>query len=122
MVATEKKMSVDGIASREMIAQAYEDGRVTVNKNVYDFTNMTHKERRTIFAFLTSIKNDLQTGNLSFLDSDRFQKVERIIEESTTFEGMQISKLPSHWDKNLPDYVKFMIAAMGIMSHPFTSG
>lgn len=122
MVAAEKKMSIDGIASRKMLEQAYEEKKVTVNNNVYEFTNMTHKERRTVFAFLSSVSKDLEKSNLGFLDTAAFEKVEKIIEESTTFNGMQISKIPNHWDDHLPDYIRFMIAAMGVMSYPFTSG
>ena len=38
---------------------------------------MTHGQRVKVFAYFTSIANDAMSGNFSFMDSDKFNEIEK---------------------------------------------
>ena len=88
----------------------------------YTLTKMTHKQRRRVFAFFTQKQREIQTGDFSFLDSEEFEPVEKVIMDTVLFEGAQISKLPNIWDEQPEDYVIFITTMLGAISYPFLSG
>lgn len=101
------------------IKAVYEDGFAEINGRRYDFGPTNHIKRRTVFAYLTKIQDDLENGNFWFLDSSDFQKVEKIIADIVLFDGMQISKIGGHWNEYPQDYVMYVSTALGVVSYPF---
>ena len=109
--------------ARAMIRAIYEDGEAEINGRVYRFTKMTHKQRRKVFAFYTSVARDVERNDFSFLDSDRFAAVEDVINKSVTYNDSLLSVLgDTHWEKYPDDYLQFIPTALGVISYPFLAG
>lgn len=103
----------------EMIKAVYEDGFAEINEREYHFLKMRHQQRRSVFAFFSSIQRDIQRQDFSFLDDPRFKNVEKIIEASVTFDDSLLAKLPNHWDEHPQDYLTFVSTALAVISYPF---
>lgn len=104
------------------IKEVFDDQCAEINGREYKFIKMAHKQRRKVFAYSSSITPELTKGNLSFLDSNEFVPVERVISESIMFDGMALDKLEQHWEKFPEDYMTLLTTAMAVMSYPFTRG
>ena len=104
-----------------MIRAIYDDGEAEINGRVYRFSKMVHKERRKVFAFYSSIQDVIVKKDFSFLDTEEFDRVERVINDRVLFEGSALSRLPDHWDKYPGDYLTFIPVALGVISYPFLS-
>ncbi|MBL1319594.1 MAG: hypothetical protein JKY80_01930 [Mariprofundaceae bacterium] len=109
--------------AKEMIKGIYDDGLAEINGREYKFTVMTHKKRRKVFAFYTKIAAKLQGNDFSFLDSDEFEAVESVINDSVTFNDSLLSRLgDAHWEKHPDDYLAFIGVALSVISYPFIQG
>lgn len=108
--------------SMKMIRDIYEDKVATINGNDYEFTKCTHNDRRKVFAFFSSIQRQVQQGDFSFLDRPDFHAVEKTMCDRITFDGVPISKRPTHWEEYPGDYLQFISVAMGVISYPFMQG
>lgn len=106
----------------EMVKAVYDDGIAEINGRGYEFTKMRHNKRRSVFAFYSSMAEQLQSGNFAFLDYPAFTPIEKIINDSVMFDGSLLSKLPEHWDEYPEDYVTFIATALGVISYPFLRG
>jgi len=106
------------LEAHEMIKAVYEDGEAEINGRVYKLTKTTHKKRRKIFSFFTSIEQ----GTFSFLETAEFEDVEKIISDIILFEGDLLSRLPDHWENYPEDYILFVSTMMGALSYPFLKG
>lgn len=106
----------------DQIKSVFEDGVATINERDYKFTAMTHSERVKVFAYFSSIQQQIQGGDFSFLDDSRYKEVEKVIAQRVTFDGMQLSKLNDHWETYPEDYIMFVTTALGVVSYPFLSG
>lgn len=106
----------------DMIKSVHDDGCATINGRTYTFGTFTHKKRLRVFAFSSSLGAEVSTGSFAFLASPEFQAINDLICENTLFDGMQISKLPEHWEKYPDDFIKFIMIAMGAISYPFARG
>ncbi|EPM5600628.1 hypothetical protein ACTNF7_004975, partial [Citrobacter braakii] len=90
--------------------------------NRYDFAAMTHKKRRKVFAFFTGIASELSRQSLEFLDSERFEEIERLMFDYVLFDGVQLSKQPEHFESYPGDYVMLITTALQVISLPFMGG
>lgn len=106
----------------EMIRAVYNDGYAEINGNRYDFATMTHKKRRKVFAFFTGIASELARQSLEFLDSERFEEIERVMFDYVLFDGVQLSKQPEHFEQHPGDYVILVTTALQVISLPFMDG
>lgn len=110
-------------AARAMMKAIYDDGSMEINKRVYRFTAMQHKQRRKVFAFYSHVMRQVQAGDFSFLDSPEFAPVEDVINNSIAFNDSLLSRIgDSHWEKYPEDYLQFIPVVMGVISYPFLSG
>lgn len=104
----------------EMIEAVYLDGEAEINGRVYKFCNMTHKQRRRVFAFYSRIAPQADRSDMSFLDTPEFEAVEAVINNAVTYNDSLLSKLgDSHWEKYEEDYILFVSTALGAISYPF---
>lgn len=103
----------------EVIKQCHDDKCMTINGRDYQLTAFRHDIRRKVFAFTSSIQVALKTGDMSFLDTARYLEIEKMISERVTFEGMQLSKLPEHWEEYPEDYLLFATTALQVVAYPF---
>ena len=83
---------------------------------------MTHKKRRKVFAFFTGIASELSRKSLEFLDSERFEEIERLMFDYVLFDGVQLSKQPEHFESFPGDYVMLITTALQVISLPFMGG
>ena len=113
---TPKEKQEAGLAQ---IRAVYEDGEAEVNGRIYKFHKMMHVERRKVFAFQSSVAQQLSAGNFAFLDTPAFAQVEEVMWKNVSFQGSAISKLRDHWEEYPEDYMKLVSATMGVMSYPF---
>jgi len=106
----------------DMIRAVYDDGYAEINGNRYEFATMTHKKRRKVFAFFTGIASELGRQSLEFLDTDRFEEVERVMFDYVLFDGIQLSKQPDHFESYPAGYVILVTTALQVISWPFMGG
>ena len=107
-------------AAQEMIRAVFDDGEAEINGRTYVFVRMTHKKRRRVFAFYTSVAKQVQGGDFSFLDDPRFEAVESVINNAVTLDGSLLSKLgDAHWEDYAGDYLPFTATALAVISYPF---
>ncbi len=105
-----------------MIKAVYNDGFAEINGNRYDFAAMTHKKRRKVFAFFTSIAGELTHQSMAFLDTDRFDEIERLMFDYVLYDGVQLSKQPEHFESFPGDYIMLITTALQVISLPFMGG
>lgn len=106
----------------DMIRAVYDDGYAEINGNRYEFATMTHKKRRKVFAFFTGIASELGRQSLEFLDTDRFEEVERVMFDYVLFDGIQLSRQPDHFESYPAGYVILVTTALQVISWPFMGG
>lgn len=99
-----------------------EDGVATINGRDYKLTAMTHSERVKVFSFYASPSNTAAMNSFEFLDDPKYKEVEKVMFSRITFEDMQLSKLPNHFEEYPEDYIILISTAMGAMSYPFMKG
>jgi hypothetical protein len=105
-----------------VIKEIYDDGKMTINGNDYEFTKTTHKKRLKIFSFLSSVKNKLAETDFSWMDGQQFAGIEETIGNIVMFDGQLVSKIQDHWENNPGDYITYITTAMMVISYPFTAG
>lgn len=105
-----------------MIKAVYNDGFAEINGNRYDFAAMTHKKRRKVFAFFTSIAGELTHQSMAFLDTDRFDEIERLMFDYVLYDGVQLSKQSEHFESFPGDYIMLITTALQVISLPFMGG
>lgn len=106
----------------DMIKAVYKDGFAEINGNRYDFAAMTHKKRRKVFAFFTGIASELSRQSLEFLDTERFEEIERLMFDYVLYDGVQLSKQAEHFESFPGDYVMVVTTALQVISLPFMGG
>jgi hypothetical protein len=106
----------------EQIKESYEDGFAEINGRKYSFGKVNHKTRLKIFGFAQSIMGDMSRGNMSFMGSDEYSKIEDIIFANVTFDNSSLSKLPNHFEEYGADYILFVSSAIGVFTYPFMKG
>ncbi|VFS74614.1 Uncharacterised protein [Kluyvera cryocrescens] len=99
----------------DMIKAVYKDGFAEINGNRYDFAAMTHKKRRKVFAFFTGIASELSRQSLEFLDTERFEEIERLMFDYVLYDGVQLSKQADHFESFPGDYV--MVVTHRVAGH-----
>lgn len=102
-----------------MIRAVWDDQSAEINGREYRFAKMVHTERRRVFAYYSSIQDQLERSNFAFLDTPEYIYCEKIMFKHVTFEGSLLAKLPDHFDEYANDYIKLITTAMGVMSYPF---
>lgn len=106
-------------AALAQVRGVYDDGEAEINGRTYKFHKMQHVERRKVFAFQSSVQQQLSAGNFAFLDTPAFAQVEDVMWKNISFDGCAISKLREHWEEYPEDYMMLVSTAMGVMSYPF---
>lgn len=104
----------------ELIKEVYEDQCAEINGREYRFTKTTHKTRRKVFAFLSSVQHRIAAGDFGFMeDRPDYDQVERLMFGMITFEGMQLTKCEGHWEEYPEDYLKLIPVALQVITYPF---
>lgn len=104
------------------LKESFENGSLSINGREYEICKMTHGQRVKVFAYFTSIANDAMGGNFSFMDSDKFNEIEKVIYGLTKFNGDLLKVINKHFEDYAEDYIEFIVLAMGVISYPFLRG
>lgn len=102
---------------KELFKEIHDDKCAEINGRKYNISNFIHKKRRKVWAYFTSVNILIDSGNYSFMDSDKFLEIETIIFENTTFENCKLST--KHFEKYPQDYINYITAMMGAITYPF---
>lgn len=121
-MVNDKELKEKQQKSLDMIKAVYQDGFAEINGNRYDFAAMTHKKRRKVFAFFTGIASELSRQSLEFLDTERFEEIERLMFDYVLYDGVQLSKQADHFESFPGDYVMVVTTALQVISLPFMGG
>ena len=119
---------VDCVDEKELdplskIKEVYDDGFAEINGNKYEFTVMTFAERRSVFAYFSTVQNDVSVSNFGFLDTPKFKEIERIILSRITLDGQSLSKGKIFdQEKYMEDYLFLINIALPVISYPFLKG
>lgn len=106
----------------EQIKSVYYDGVAEINGREYQFGVMTFSERRSVFAYMSSVERHIQQGDFSFIDEPKFKDLEKnIIFKRVTFDGMALSK-KNMFEEFPEDYMVFVTTALMVISYPFLKG
>ena len=119
--------------AESQIKAVYLDKVAEINGTSYTFTRFTHKERKKVFAFLSSVivrgkdpvtRKMQESVRMDFWDEPRFEAVEELINSKITVDGVQLNKKSNFWDDDeyAADYIAFMLLAMQVISYPFMQG
>ena len=104
------------------LKESFENGSLSINGREYEICKMTHGQRVKVFAYFTSIANDAMSGNFAFMDSDKFNEIEKVIYGITKFNGDLLKVVNGHFEEYAEDYIEFIVLAMGVISYPFLRG
>lgn len=104
------------------LKEAFENNSLSINGREYEICQMTHGQRVKVFAYFTSIANDAMIGNFSFMDSDKFKEIEKVIYGMTKFNGDLLKVVSGHFEEYAEDYIEFIVLSMGVISYPFLRG
>lgn len=116
---TTKKQQQQEQQAQDMIAQCYQDGKMTINGRDYEFAKFNHGERVQVFSYYSRIQHLLPMGNYSFLTDEEYKRIEKMVSDKILFNGVQLSKQPTHWETYPEDYLQFAVACLGVISYPF---
>jgi hypothetical protein len=109
-------------AARQQLKAIYDDGFAEINGREYYFSQMTHSQRRKIFAFYSTVTHLVKAQNFGFLTSPEFAEVEKLILAKVLVDDIQLSKSDGHFDRFPQDYLLFVTTALGVISYPFFQG
>lgn len=91
-----------------------------IGSRQYRFAKMPFKMGKKIFAYLTAVASQLDAGNFSFLDTDKFENdIEPILFDYLLVDGFKLSTLENHFDEFPSDYMQAVVAAIQGFSAPF---
>ncbi len=108
--------------SLDTVRAVYEDKCMSINGRDYRLTICQFPEMREVFGYASKIQSSLENGDFSFMSTPEFSRVESILANRYTYEGVQISKLKDHWDKHPEDYLVFITMGMAAIGYPFMRG
>ena len=105
------------------IRGVYEDGFADINGRRYTFHKMRHLDRREVFAYFTTIKEQLFHENFGFMLKPDFSRIEQLVLRSVSCDGMIMAKAPEDWwDGREQEYTMLVSMALTVISVPFFPG
>jgi len=114
----EKKENLD----INIVKVAHDNNKAVINGRDYHITKTNHAKRRLIFAFFSSVSPQMEKGNYSFLGTQEYLEIEKILDDMILFDGELISRLKDHWDRFPEDYLSYVTIMLGAISYPFLKG
>jgi len=108
--------------AQRQIRGVYDDGFADINGRRYTFHKMRHLDRREVFAFFTTIKDQLFREEFGFMRGADFAKVEQLILRSVSCDGLILDKAGDWWDQHPEDYLLWVSTSLAVTSYPFLAG
>lgn len=112
-----KTAQEEGIAALKAL---YAAGGFTIADRKYSFSKMPFKLGKKIYAYFTVIAPTLETGNLSFLDSLKFEnEIEPLLMQYVLMNGFKLDTIAEHFDEFPADYTQFVMTSIQGFASPF---
>lgn len=112
----EKEKEILDADSAYLFKEIYNNGYAEINGRKYEIMTFNHTKRQKVWAFFSSVNVLIEAGNFSFMDTDKFRKIESIIWENVIFERNKLSE--KHFEKYPFGYAKFVTIMLGAISYP----
>lgn len=92
----------------------------TVDNRVYKFNPMPFKIGKKILAYMTTVANEIDSGQLGFIDTPKFENdIEPLLVKYTTVDGFNLNTLEAHFDEHPSDYFQFVVNSLQGFAAPF---
>lgn len=91
----------------------------------YKLTPMPFKIGRKILAYMTTVGNQIERGELGFIDTPKFEnEIEPLLLKYTMVDGFKLDTegMATHFDNHPSDYFQFVINAIQGYAAPFLPG
>lgn len=101
--------------------QALKEG-FTVEGRHYKFNQMPFKIGRKILAYMTTVGDQIERGELGFIDSPKFEnEIEPLLLKYTTVDGFKLDTegMTEHFEEHPSDYLQFVVSAIQGYAAPF---
>jgi len=105
----------------EQLKQWNDNGEFTINDRTYKLTGLSHQFRVEVLSIYSQIEANIIMGNYAFLQRDDFKKVMAKVDDRILFDGMQLSKLPKHFEEYAEDYLDYIAVSLKVICYPFYS-
>ncbi len=115
----EKEKEILDADSAYLFKKIYNDNCAEINGRKYEIMHFNHTKRQKVWAFFSSVNVLIESGNFSFMDTDKFREIETIIFETVIFERKKLSN--AHFEKYPFGYAKWVTIMLGAISYPFFS-
>ena len=107
--------------SLEQLKQWNDSGEFIINDRTYKLTGLSHQFRVEVLSIYSQIEANIFIGNYQFLQRDDFKKVMAKVDDRILFDGMQLSKLPKHFEEHAEDYLDYIAVSLKVICYPFYS-
>ena len=102
------------------IKALHEAGGFDVQGRKYTFAKMPFKLGKKVYAYFTSMAGAMEQGDLSFLDSPKFDNdIEPLLMTYVLVDGFKLDTLPEHFDEHPSDYTQFVMTSIQGFASPF---
>jgi len=102
------------------IKDIYKKGGFDIGDRRYTFAKMPFKKAKKIFAYMTTVAGELESGNLGFIDSDKFDNdIEPLLMQYVLVDGFKLDTTPEHFNEHMSDYTQFVMMSLQGFSAPF---
>lgn len=105
--------------SLEQIKQYSNSGEFSINDRTYKLTGLSHQFRMEVLSIYSQIEANIIMGNYQFLQRDDFKKMMQKVDDRILFDGMQLSKLPKHFEEYPEDYLDYIAVSLKVIVYPF---
>ena len=105
--------------SLEQSKQWNNEGEFLINDRTYKLTGLSHQFRVEVLSIYSQIEANIIMGNYAFLNRDDFKKVMTKVDDRVLFDGMQLSKLPKHFEEYAEDYLDYIAVSLKVIVFPF---
>lgn len=103
----------------EQLKEWNDSGEFIINDRAYKLTGLSHQFRVEVLSIYSQIEVNIITGNYAFLQRDDFKKVMAKVDDRVLFDGMQLSKLPKHFEEYAEDYLDYIAVSLKVICYPF---
>ena len=104
--------------SLEQIKQWNNEGEFLINDRTYKLTGLSHQFRVEVLSIYSQIEANIIMGNYKFLQDNEFKKVMTKVDDRVLYDGMQLSKLPKHFEDFAEDYLDYIAVSLKVIVYP----
>ena len=105
--------------SLEQIKQWNDNGEFIINDRTYKLTGLSHQFRVEVLSIYSQIEANIIMGNYKFLQDNEFKKIMTKVDDRVLFDGMQLSKVPKHFEEYAEDYLDYIAVSLKVIVYPF---